>query len=311
MRYRRIKLAITEMCNLNCVHCYMKKKSSKCMNMGRALKLLNEAKELGVEVVDLTGGEPSLHPNFFTIVESTLSLGFKRLNICTNGYALDINMIRKLDPTTIHLYISVDGVSKEVVQQIRGNDIGKLVKLFKELKQIKMKFSLRFCINSYNWMEIAEMLIFASELRVDAAFEPTQVVGNAGNDIVLSREQALYVANIINGFPKTDITIEESFTTSFPCDGGQSDLLSIDTDGIGTVCLMMGTNKQAIPKNASLKEMWDTLQRHKERMKNFCPTSIHCNKCSYYSLCLSGCHVTAHTQKCFNPWKEEDHDVNQ
>ena len=81
MSYHRIKLAITERCNLKCIHCYMEKKSSKCMNVDHARRLLNEARDLGVEVVDLTGGEPSLHPHFTTIVGHALSLGFKRLNI--------------------------------------------------------------------------------------------------------------------------------------------------------------------------------------------------------------------------------------
>lgn len=306
MQYRRMKLAITEMCNLNCAHCYMEKKSSKCMDMECALRLLKEAEELGVETVDLTGGEPSLHPNFSTIVENALSLGFKRLNICTNGYALDIDMIRKFNPTNIHFFISMDGISKEVVQRIRGNDIRKLIELFRELKQIELSFSLRFCINSYNWMEIAEMLAFASEIEVNADFEPTQIVGNAGESLVLSQEQAVYVTDTINSFPGTNIVIEESFTSPFPCDGGQSDLLSVNTDGIGTVCFMMGINKQIIPQNTSLKEMWDTLQIYKRRMKSFCPTGARCTECPHHSICLSGCRVTAYTQKCFDPWKKED-----
>lgn len=305
MMYRRIKLAITEMCNLNCIHCYMEKKSSKCMSVDRAKQFLNEARSLGVEVVDLTGGEPSMHPHFSTIVRHALSLGFEHLNICTNGYALDVNTIRNFDPTTIHCFISMDGVSEKVVQRIRNDKIGKLIELFRELKLLKVKFTLRFSLNVQNWMETAEMLAFASELEVDADFEATQIVGNTKADLVLSREQTTKVSSIISNFPKASIKVEESFTAPFPCDGGQSDLLSINTDGIGTVCLMMSTNKQAIPENASLKEMWDNLRMHKERMKNFRPLGTRCDKCPHLPLCLSGCHVTAYTQQCFNPWKEK------
>ena len=305
MPYRRIKLAITEMCNLDCIHCYMKKKSSKCMDVERAKKFLNEARELGVEVVDLTGGEPSLHPHFSTIVEHALSLGFKQLNICTNGYALDPKMLQNFDPAIIHCFISMDGTSEEVVRKVRGGNVGKLMKLFRELKQMKLRFSLRFCLNVQNWTETAEMLTFASELGVDVDFEPTQIIGNTGKDLVLSHEQVLRVGSIINSFPKTSVTIGESFTAPFPCDGGQSDLLSVDTDGRGTVCLMIGANKQVTPDNVTLKEMWDTLQAYKRRMKNFRPTMERCNDCPHHSLCLSGCHVTAYTHQCFNPWKEE------
>ncbi|MDP3989267.1 MAG: radical SAM protein [bacterium] len=291
------------MCNLNCVHCYMVRKSSKCMDVERAKNILEEARALGVEVVDLTGGEPSLHPRFSTIVGYALSLGLKQLNICTNGYALDTSAFRNFDLANIHCFISMDGASEEVVRKIRGGDIDKLTELFKELKRIKLRFSLRFCLNVQNWMETAEMLAFAGKLEVDAAFEPTQIVGKAGESLVLSREQMLHVSSVIRNFPKTDITIEESFTAPFPCDGGQSDLLSVDTDGIGTVCLMVGANRQILPDNPSLKEMWDALQVYKERMKNFRPTMERCTECPHLPLCLSGCHVTACNKQCFNPWK--------
>lgn len=284
----------------------MKKKNSKYMDTEYAKKLLNEAKNLGVEVVDLTGGEPSLHPHFSTIMEHALSLGFKQLNICTNGYALDINMLRKFDPTNIHFFISMDGTSKEVIRKIRGSNIDKLTELFGELNQLKLKFSLRFCLNAQNWMETADMLSLANELGVDIAFEPTQIIGNAGKDLVLSREQALNVADIIHNFKRANISIEESFSAPFPCDGGQPNLLSVDADGKGSVCLMLGTNEQVVPDNTTLKEIWDTLQVFKKRMKNFRPIMEHCNNCPYHPLCLSGCHVTAYTQGCFNPWKEEN-----
>jgi len=305
MKYHRIKLAITERCNLDCVHCYMKKKSSKCMDVEYAQRILGEARELGVEVVDLTGGEPSLHPNFSTIVENALSLGFGQVNICTNGYALDTKMFRDFDPTNIHFFISMDGISEDVVRRIRGECVSGIMKVFDELKQLKLRFSLRFCLNTLNWNETADMLAFAEAIGVDAAFEPTQIVGNAGKDLVLSCEQMSHVGSIIERFPKSGIAIEDSFAVPFPCDGGQADLLSIDTDGIATVCLMMGVNRQILSQSG-LKEMWDKLRKYKERMKNFLPNMERCNECPHHDLCLSGCRATAYTLQCFDPWKEGD-----
>ena len=61
------------------------------MEVEIALNLLREACELGVEVVDLTGGEPSLHSHFLTITKFALSMGFKQLNISTNGFGLNLD----------------------------------------------------------------------------------------------------------------------------------------------------------------------------------------------------------------------------
>jgi len=277
------------------------------MDIERARKLLREAQELGVRVVDLTGGEPSMHPDFSIIVGHALSLGFERLNISTNGYALDIQTLRKLDSSRIHCFISMDGISEEVVRRIRGEDVAKLMKLFEELKHLKLEFSLRFCLNALNWMETAEMLAFVRDIGVNADFEPTQIVGNAGKDLALSCEQIAHIRRAIVDFPKSSIIIEDSFIAPIPCDGGQSDLLSINTDGIATVCLMFGPNTRVISENVPLKKMWDTLFLYKERMRNFQPILEKCDGCWYYALCCSGCRATAYAQQCFNPWEKGEY----
>ncbi|MBF0290331.1 MAG: SPASM domain-containing protein, partial [SAR324 cluster bacterium] len=97
------------------------------------------------------------------------------------------------------------------------------------------------------------------------------------------------------------ISIKDSLRKPIPCDGGFSDLLSINTDGVGVTCLMIdrsneshGTKVEDLP----LKSQWDEIQQKKNIMRTFSPNLQKCNTCSSYSICSSGCLVTAYHNGC-------------
>ncbi|HET8796207.1 MAG TPA: radical SAM protein, partial [Thermoanaerobaculia bacterium] len=60
---------ITRKCNLRCPHCFVVGGMQRANEMSteRILRLLDEWAELGVLTVVLTGGEPTIHPDFVEI----------------------------------------------------------------------------------------------------------------------------------------------------------------------------------------------------------------------------------------------------
>ena len=81
-----IVLEITDACNLKCIHCYNDsgKKRRNELTLEEIYKLIDEAKRIGVLRVNVSGGEPLVHPHFFEIAEyiRDCSLG---LELFTNG----------------------------------------------------------------------------------------------------------------------------------------------------------------------------------------------------------------------------------
>ena len=72
-------LEITRKCNLRCVHCY----ADSAPNLGhgqmttvRWKEIIGEAYHLGVRNLQFIGGEPTLHPDFFDLVNYATYLGF-------------------------------------------------------------------------------------------------------------------------------------------------------------------------------------------------------------------------------------------
>lgn len=77
----RVELELTELCNQRCMFCY---NSCQPVTSDRPETLLKSLFEAGVFEIILTGGEPSLHPRFFEVLQYATSL-FPRVMVQSNG----------------------------------------------------------------------------------------------------------------------------------------------------------------------------------------------------------------------------------
>ncbi len=120
-------LEITDGCNLTCPMCYAGSAP------GRAHKTVDEirkqidtivAAEGRVEVVQLSGGEPTLHPNLLEVVDYALSQPIDYVMINTNGIRLahDRELVEALSRHRLRLeiYLQFDATNDLAMQQLRG-----------------------------------------------------------------------------------------------------------------------------------------------------------------------------------------------
>ncbi|MBR2769277.1 MAG: radical SAM protein [Solobacterium sp.] len=109
-----LHLTVTTRCNFNCIHCFEAEDSDikrEEMSLEDCRKLLEEAKNCGVQFVVITGGEPMVHPHFMEIIRSVYENDMKVRQIYTNGFYLNEEKLRELkaiDPG-MRLNISYDG----------------------------------------------------------------------------------------------------------------------------------------------------------------------------------------------------------
>lgn len=114
---------LTPYCNLACKMCYVKETAPGLPVLGAQewLDFGRQAAEMGTLVVQITGGEPMLHPEFRTIYAGLKALGMV-LTMNTNGTLIDeamadflaANMPRRMNVT---LY----GPNREVYAQLCGH----------------------------------------------------------------------------------------------------------------------------------------------------------------------------------------------
>lgn len=100
---------ITRKCNLRCPHCFVVAgpKRANELTTERILRLLDEWAELGVLTVVLTGGEPTIHPDFVEIARYAHSLGFA-VSLATHGMLLNERLLAQLPQDDFIISISID-----------------------------------------------------------------------------------------------------------------------------------------------------------------------------------------------------------
>ena len=122
---------VTDRCNLTCPTCY----ANSAPNYGRhrTLEEINRMFDTIVEnegepdVVQISGGEPTVHPQFFEILDLAKSKPIKHLMLNTNGIriAKDKNFVEKLASymPDFEIYLQFDSFKPEVLKELRGEDL--------------------------------------------------------------------------------------------------------------------------------------------------------------------------------------------
>ena len=118
--HKMLNIYLTNACNLRCPHCFMKagKRLANELTTDEWVSVLRDFKECGGTAVTLTGGEPTMHPGFRTIVESAHGIGLQ-LTVLTNGILWNDELIDELSPCMAEVQISIDGVDDASNAKIR------------------------------------------------------------------------------------------------------------------------------------------------------------------------------------------------
>lgn len=113
--FHTVTWAVTSACNLNCRHCFAAKdanRSADRFTMEEAKKLIGEMKACGVHEVDLTGGEPLMHPELDKIIEELSRSDIKIGRIVTNGLLVTDTFLKRLKELKVDplFTVSFDGL---------------------------------------------------------------------------------------------------------------------------------------------------------------------------------------------------------
>jgi len=189
---QKISIELTNNCNSACIHCYFKPSKSKIINIDseKLISKLTFLKDRGLYQIELTGGEPLTHPDFFKILFFSLE-NFQFVSIMTNGILINENLIKKLNKIDkekkhhIFFSISLDTNIKKMYKTIRGiNEFERVTNGIKLLR--KNNFFVRATMTIFpdiNITNIYDTFKFATEeLDVnDFAYTPVIPFGKAIN----------------------------------------------------------------------------------------------------------------------------------
>jgi radical SAM protein with 4Fe4S-binding SPASM domain len=143
---------ITSKCNLNCHHCYASLyRFEPDLSYGDIIKILEDARESGVEHINFTGGEPTLRSDIFEILRYTIDLGISP-SIFTNATTINDDMASKLSELEVYVLTSMDGHCKELYERIRGfNTWEKFISGVKRLLASGVEVQVNISVNKLNY----------------------------------------------------------------------------------------------------------------------------------------------------------------
>ena len=90
---RELTLEITRECMNHCLHCSSRAlpHNSNRLKTESLIGLIQEASEIGLHSLSISGGEPFLHPDYHRILKECHAPGIRRVLVYTSGVARDAN----------------------------------------------------------------------------------------------------------------------------------------------------------------------------------------------------------------------------
>ena len=201
-----IQWHITHLCNLRCKHCYQEEYNNHMKQEDFYIildKLENWLKDKDlIPQINLTGGEPLLHPNFFEFLEEIVKRKIK-FSILTNGIMIDKGIAKKIKYyNPLFVQISLDGI-KETHDKIRGEgNFEKALQGIDNLKNEGVKVLVSFTAQKSNYKDFKELAKICQNYKVDKLWWDRVVTQD--EELYLSTEEfkelVIDCNNLIHGF---------------------------------------------------------------------------------------------------------------
>ena len=184
---------ITDRCNLTCPTCYAGSSPTygrhRTLDEVRAMLDAVVASEGEPDIVQISGGEPTIHPQFFDILDYAKTLPIRHIMINTNGIRIadDKGFAERLNDYMpgIEIYLQFDSFKPHVLTKLRGKDLSaKRQKALEKLEKFNIHSTLVVTLErGQNDDEIGKIIDFALEYRClrGVTFQPTQVAGRVDN----------------------------------------------------------------------------------------------------------------------------------
>ncbi|SNR14318.1 radical SAM protein [Tenacibaculum jejuense] len=186
-------LEVTDRCNLTCPTCYAG--SSPTYGRHRTLEEIKKMLDTIVknekepDVVQISGGEPTIHPQFFEILDYAKTLPIRHLMVNTNGIkiAKDKEFVKRLKTYTpdFEIYLQFDSFDDEVLKTMRGAKLSEVRKqAITNLNEVNLSTTLVVTLQKgLNDHEIGEIIEYAlqQECVRGVTFQPTQIAGRLEN----------------------------------------------------------------------------------------------------------------------------------
>lgn len=173
LRFNRPKncvIVINTKCYTDCVYCYANRKHVYTpLAPERLLSLIGEAHEIGIDSIEITGGEFFLYPEWKTLLKTILSYGYNPA--ISTKIPINESDIKYLSEVGLHeLQVSLDTLNPSIVQynlNVKPNYVEKMKKTLQMLDGYGISLIIKGTQTTYTCspQNIQSILDFLAELK--------------------------------------------------------------------------------------------------------------------------------------------------
>jgi pyrroloquinoline quinone biosynthesis protein E len=200
----QMTLVLTNECNFECIYCFRsaKDKWNNELTTEEIFDLIDQAAALDIKYCSLTGGEPTLHPDFEKVVLRLLEKDIYPY-ISTNGTNLLASTLQKLRKAGLQtIQFSMDSAEPLIFDKMvgAGNYFNKLIGSIKVAKELDYVVRIKGVLTELNAATIDSLFKTCAELKVNYIFlEPFSpgLDGRGNQNLILSPDSAAMVEKTI------------------------------------------------------------------------------------------------------------------
>lgn len=324
-----VGVEITSRCDLACRHCFNSSGQGPLQELSLVdlTYLFDQVREMGIEKIRISGGEPTLHPDFSAVVTEAHRRGL-RVSINTHGLYSSRTRAQIAELPVELFIVSLDGL-RDVNDSIRGQGVfDRVVETATWLLGQDRSLMLGVHLTRSAVGDVAGMIALAAKLGAGIKFAPLRPLGRAQQHL---RKEILCPADFYKAvctitrlrgeYPgiqiSTDFDILRPVEPSHPlspsrgsCPAGRS-MLNVNYDGYVYPCAFLVTPRREFAAGhlheTPLLTLW-----HKSPVfppfRTLQKDAI-CQSCfAYRQTCVGGCvavsylttgRLDAHDPTCF------------
>ena len=159
-------LGITSQCNFHCNLCYAASNSEHAVEQltpEEIFRIGRQIKKQGGYAIVLSGGEPTLHPELFTVIEGLTKIGLE-VSLATNGYRISTEpgFAKQLKSAGLQqINLSFDTLKQETQKIYRNNTwVKEKIEAIESARDARLRIIAIATMSKYNIDETGELIAF-------------------------------------------------------------------------------------------------------------------------------------------------------
>ena len=195
---------LTNRCNMTCPVCFANANAAGYLyepsfeEIVKMLENLANQKPVRMNMVQFSGGEPTVRPDFLKIVKKARDMDFDYIQVNTNGIKMaDIEFARAAKEAGVdNLYLQFDGLSDDVYQKTRSRPLIDIkMQVIENCRKVRIAVILvATLVKGFNDHQVGDIVRFAvknNDVISGIAFQPVSFVGRFNQSHRLERRYTL------------------------------------------------------------------------------------------------------------------------